>query len=283
MPHTAVSNRDGRWGKDADNWPCAIRYIIPLPTVGSLIVAIITLAVIALVARQAHAQEPSATGPQAFEPDFSGAACPGNLYVPDDATLTCGYVTVLEDRAKPDGRTIDLYVVRIRGPYPSRHSDPVIYLAGGPGGSASRRTQRFLDDGRFLWTARALLLFDQRGIGRSKPRLECAQYRHEYADIRGRDLDPDEELELRVEALLGCKRTLTDQGIDLGAYTSASTAADVVDIASAMGYESYNLYGGLVRDAAGSHRHAGLPHGRAKRGPGWCASSAGEAVRELLR
>ena len=163
--------------------------------------------------------------------------------MPDDATLTCGYVTVLEDRAKPDGRAIELYVVRIRGPYPLRYRDPVIYLAGGPGGSATRRTQWVLDQGRFLWTARDLVLFDQRGIGRSKPRLECAQYRHDYADIRDRDLDPDEELKLRVEALLGCKRTLIDQGIDLSTYTSASTAADVADIVSAMGYESFNLYG----------------------------------------
>ena len=214
-----------------------------LPIVGPLIAAVITLAVIALVAGQAHAQEPSAPGPQAFKPEFSPGACPDHLDVPDDATLTCGYVTVLEDRAKPDGRAIELYVVRIRGPYPLRYRDPVIYLAGGPGGSATRRTQWVLDQGRFLWTARDLVLFDQRGIGRSKPRLECAQYRHDYADIRDRDLDPDEELKLRVEALLGCKRTLIDQGIDLSTYTSASTAADVADIVSAMGYESFNLYG----------------------------------------
>ena len=214
-----------------------------LPIAGPLIAAVITLAVIALVARQTHAQEPSDSDPQAFEPEFSGAACPGNLDVPDDATLTCGYVTVLEDRAKPDGRTIELYVVRIRGPYPPRYGDPVIYLAGGPGGSATRRTQWILDDARFLWVSRDLVLFDQRGIGRSKPRLECAQYRHDYADILDRDLDPDEELELRVEALLGCKRTLTDRGIDLSTYTSASTAADIADIVSAWGYESFNLYG----------------------------------------
>ena len=88
------------------------------------------------------------------------------------------------------------------------------------------------------------MLFDQRGIGRSKPRLECAQYRHDYADIRDRDLDPDEELKWGVEALLGCKRTLSDRGIDLSTYTSASTAADVADIVSAMDFDSFNLYGG---------------------------------------
>ncbi len=214
-----------------------------LPRVVPLIAAAIALAVAALVARQAHAQDPSAPGPQAFKPEFSKGACPEGLRVPEDAVLTCGYVTVLEDRAKPDGRTIELYVVRIRPLSPIRYQDPVIYLAGGPGGSATRRTQRFLDQAWPLWAGRYLVLFDQRGIGGSRPRLECAQYRHEYADIRDRDLDPDEELERSVEALLGCKRTLTDQGIDLGTYTSAATAADVADIASAMDFESFNLYG----------------------------------------
>ena len=214
-----------------------------LPIVGAPFAAVIALAVIALVASQAHAQEPSAPGSQAFKPEFSPGACPERLDVPDDAFLKCGYVTVLEDRAKPDGRVIELYVVRIRELSPTRYRDPVIYLSGGPGGSATRRTQRFLHQGRFLWTGRYLVLFDQRGIGNSKPRLECAQYWHDYADIRDRDLDPDEELEWSVEALLDCKRTLSDQGIDLGAYTSASTAADVPDIVSAMGFESFNLYG----------------------------------------
>ena len=214
------------------------------PIVRPLIAAVIALAVIALAARQAHAQDPSAPEPQAFEPEFSLGACPEHLEVPHDAVLTCGYVTVLEDRARPDGRVIELYVVRIRDLSPIRYPyPPVIYLAGGPGGSATWQAQRFLDRGRHLWTGRYLVLFDQRGIGGSRPRLECALYRHGYADIRNSDLDPDEKLEWRVEALLDCKRTHTDQGIDLGTYTSASTAADVADIASAMGFDSFNLYG----------------------------------------
>ena len=214
-----------------------------LPSVGFLIAAAVALAVIALVPGQAHAQEPSAPEPQAFEPGFSTGECPEYLEVPHDAVLTCGYVTVLEDRSKPDGRVIELYVVRIRALSPIRYRDPVIYLAGGPGGSATWQAQRFLDRGRHLWTGRYLVLFDQRGIGGSRPRLECAQYRDGYADIRDSDLDPDEKLEWRVEALLDCKRTHTDQGIDVGTYTSASTAADVADIASAMDFDSFNLYG----------------------------------------
>ena len=43
---------------------------------------------------------------------------------------------------------------------------------------------------------------------------------------------------------MDCRKSLSaEQGIDVDTYNSASTAADVADIASAMGYDSYNLYG----------------------------------------
>ena len=204
-------------------------------------VAAIVLALVGvfLGSGQAFGQEP----PPPFEPEFDSSACPDNLSVPGDVTLSCGFVTVLENRDTLSGRTIELYVVRIQGNHRFLNPDPVIYLSGGPGGSATRATQRFVDDARFLYNDRDLILFDQRGIGGSIPRLECSEFRHGYADIRHLDLSPEDELDWEVEALLDCKRTLTEQGIDLDTYNSAATASDVVDIASAMGYESFNLYG----------------------------------------
>ena len=203
----------------------------------------LALAGVLLWSGQAFGQEPPPSETSPFEPDFDHSACPYDLNVPSDVTLSCGFVTVLENRATLSGNTIDLYVVRVHGPRRFLNRDPIIYLAGGPGGSATRRTQRFIDDARFLYTERDLILFDQRGIGGSKPRLECSEYRHGYADIRHLDLSPEDKLQWKVQALIDCKKTLTAQGIDMNTYTSASTAADVVDIASAMGYESFNLYG----------------------------------------
>ncbi len=201
------------------------------------------LAGVLLATGHAFAQEPPPSETSPFEPDFDHSACPYDLDVPSDVTLSCGFVTVLEDRATLSGSTIDLYVVRIHGTRRFLNRDPIIYLAGGPGGSATRRTQRFIDDARFLYAERDLILFDQRGIGGSKPRLECSEYRHGYADIRHLDLSPEDKLRWKIQALIDCRKTLTAQGIDMNTYNSASTAADVVDIASAMGYESFNLYG----------------------------------------
>ena len=196
----------------------------------------LALAGILLVSGHAFAQEPP--------PRFETSTCPDNLGIPGDVTLTCGFVTVLENRATLSGNTIELYVVRIQGMNRVLNPDPVIYLAGGPGGSATRSAQRFIDKARFLYAERDLVLFDQRGIGGSKPRLECSDYRHGAAELRHLDLSPEDELQWHVEALMDCRKTLsTEQGIDLDTYNSASTAADVVDIASAMGYDSFSLYG----------------------------------------
>ena len=199
---------------------------------------LIALVCVFLAAGQAFAQEPLP-----YEPKFEHGSCPDALHVPGDVTLTCGFVAVPENRAILRGDTIDLYVVRIQGHQRFLNRDPIIYLSGGPGGSATRIAQRFIDDARFLYTDRDLILFDQRGIGGSKPRLECSEYRHKNAEMRHLDLSPEEKLSRRVEALLECRKTLTRQGVDLDTYNSASTAADVADIASAMGYESFNLYG----------------------------------------
>ena len=204
---------------------------------------ILALAGLLLWSGHVLAQEPpSETKP--FEPVFTSSACPYDLRVPGDITISCGFVNVIEDRDSLSEKTIDLYVVRIHGIQRFLNRDPVIYLAGGPGGSATRSAQRFIDRARFIYDDRDLVLFDQRGIGGSKPRLECSEYRHATAELRHLDLSPEVKLERRVEALIDCKKTLAaEHGINLDAYNSKATAADVVDIASAMGYESFNLYG----------------------------------------
>jgi hypothetical protein len=49
--------------------------------------------------------------------------------------FSCGYLTVPENRAHPDGRTIKIGVARARARSPDPDRDPLVYLAGGPGGT----------------------------------------------------------------------------------------------------------------------------------------------------
>ena len=78
------------------------------------LVAGIALALAGVLLWSGHAfgQEPPPSETSTFEPDFDHSACPYDLNVPSDVTLSCGFVTVLEDRSTLSGNTIDLYVVR---------------------------------------------------------------------------------------------------------------------------------------------------------------------------
>ena len=96
----------------------------------------------------------------------------------------CGYVSVLEDRSKPDGNVIRLAVARLRGSSPPPRPDPVIDLASGPGTSALKSIDWFIDDARFIWEEPDLILLDQRGIRHSEPRLEWPEYRRQNAELR---------------------------------------------------------------------------------------------------
>ena len=202
----------------------------------------------ALVLLAALAQQEPLTATPFTQPEFVEADCSTWFGRTRGAHVDCGYLSVREDRARPDGNVIRLAVARLRRSVPSPRSDPVIYLAGGPGESAVDKAgnafgdQALIADTRFIWEERDLILLDQRGVGRSEPRLECPDYRRERAELPVLDLDPD-ELQREVDALLACKRTLSEQGIDLSAYTPQAIAADVVDLAAAMGYQTYNLYG----------------------------------------
>ena len=78
---------------------------------------------------------------------YVSAPCPNPIYpnVPQldlGAGVECGYLTVPENRARPDGRRIRLAVARAKATSPNPAADPLVYLAGGPGGSGLRRRYR---------------------------------------------------------------------------------------------------------------------------------------------
>ena len=51
--------------------------------------------------------------------------------------VQCGYLTVPENRAKPDGRKIRIFVMRAPAVSATPKPDPLVYLSGGPGGAGS--------------------------------------------------------------------------------------------------------------------------------------------------
>ncbi|MEM7532568.1 MAG: alpha/beta fold hydrolase [Chloroflexota bacterium] len=161
-----------------------------------------------------------------FEDNFFENDCPFELAVLDitEAELTCGFLLVPENRNVPDSLELELAVAIVHSknnPKP----DPILYLEGGPGGSALTGIDSWIDTS--LRDDRDIILIDQRGTGYSFPGLHC-----EETDI-----------EDTVQAAEDCRDSLLLEGIDLTQYHSANSAADIRDLRTALNIDQWNLLG----------------------------------------
>lgn len=147
-------------------------------------------------------------------------AVPCFFEVPPGETVECGYLTVLEKHDEPDGDTIRLYMAYFRSHRYNAPDDPIIYLIGGPGVSALYDIALTYTHFKPFLANRDVIVLDQRGTGYSEPTLDC-------------DLG----------ASRACRDELVALGIDLSAYNTSESAADVNDLRLALGYEQINLVG----------------------------------------
>lgn len=182
----------------------------------------------------------SGTGSQPAA-SYESAPCPNPIYpevpqlgLPPDAE--CGYLTVPENRAAPHGRTIRLLVATLKTTSPNPKPDPVVYLAGGPGGTPL--VHRFGD-----WQLdRDLILLGERGTLQDDPFLSCPEYDQFLADAIGIGAEGSTYDEKSAAALGACRDRLAAQGIDFAAYNTTENAADVADLRIAMGIDQWNIY-----------------------------------------
>ena len=169
--------------------------------------------------------------------------------VPRDRDMQCGYLEVPENRSKPGSPTIELAVV-VFEPDRVRH-EPVVYLNGGPGQPAGIATRKdidewwsYIDNGGWL-RGRRLVVFDQRGVGLSKPSLSCTeQYTPRvWAGISSR---PDETIDFdkaQKDEVKACRDALLAKHIDLTAYSTAQNAADINELRMALGIDRWVVFG----------------------------------------
>jgi pimeloyl-ACP methyl ester carboxylesterase len=152
----------------------------------------------------------------------------------DSERIECGTLTVPENRQDPDSREILLAVAIVRSAS-GQSQIPLVYLVGGPGGSAIVWADYLWLDSP-LADDRDIILLDQRGTGYSIPTLNCVEY---DGDTEEDSLNYWEESRL----LEDCHDRLLADGIDLDMYNSAASAADVEDLRLAMGYSQIDLLG----------------------------------------
>ena len=150
-------------------------------------------------------------------------------------TAQCGELSVPEDRARPDGRKIGIFVAVLPANTVAPRSDPLVILAGGPGQAASQLAplaSRLSEVRR----TRDIVLVDQRGTGRSAP-LKCAAFKPDDGIEASFDLDS-------VAKAGDCLRELAATGVDLKQYTTEAWVADLDAVRAALGYPQVNLWGG---------------------------------------
>ena len=155
-------------------------------------------------------------------------------------SITRGGIRVPERYTQPRGRTITLAYVRLHGSAPSS-ATPIVYLAGGPGGSgiSDMLSARFAPYRRWLAFA-DIIAFDQRGTGASSPSLACP----------GGYRAPLDKLQTRARVLAeyralarSCGAYWRAGGVKLSAYSTESSADDVAALARQLGYRRIRLFG----------------------------------------
>lgn len=149
------------------------------------------------------------------------------------APARCGKVRVFEDRARGEGRTIDLQIVVIPALASEPAPDPVFFLAGGPGQAATQIAGFSLGAADRLHERRDFVFVDQRGTGASGP-LHC--------DALPSDTPLAERLDTTFDpaAIDLCRAGLD---ADLTKYTTSVAMDDLDAVREALGYNQINLWG----------------------------------------
>lgn len=161
-------------------------------------------------------------------------------------TLFCGTVLVPEDHAKPDGKKIPLkfMVLKSWSIYPE--ADPLVYLQGGPGGSAFAINNKLAKVFEPWRKTRDVVYWDQRSAGLSGYSVNCYNALASNAlkiaknDFTMGDAANSGEQNTTIGE---CLKEIEAAGIDIAKYNTRENALDVRTITKALGYPTYNLYG----------------------------------------
>jgi pimeloyl-ACP methyl ester carboxylesterase len=163
--------------------------------------------------------------------------------VPSGYEVECSFLTVPENRSNPDSPTIRLQVAVFKSFSDSHAPDPVIYLAGGPGGSGVAEVFNSIGFFSSILEQRDLVVLDQRGTGTSQPSLACPEYPEAYLKTISKQVSYKELQEASMSPMLACEQRLLNEGVDLSAYNNVENAADVDALRQALGYKQWNLLG----------------------------------------
>ncbi len=153
-----------------------------------------------------------------------------------------GSIQVLENRADPKSRLIPLKYVRFPAT-DNKNASPIIYLAGGPGGSGISTAQ--YPGFRFpLFMALRefgdVIALDQRGTGKSKIAPKCTSNK---TMPLAEEINEAQITKLYRDAAKDCVVFWKKQGVDVLGYTSIQSALDIDELRQHLNAEKVTLWG----------------------------------------
>ena len=178
----------------------------------------------------------SAGAVQAAPAAYHAAPCTGD-FAGVAQQVECGFLVVDETRGSENGRRVVLPVALVKALHPNPALPPVIYLHGGPGGSAVQTVPKILRGPighELVAQDQDWIFFDQRGGKLAVPELDCGE-----ADLN----DAGPLSEGTADTLKACGQRFAAAGVDLSRYNAAEVALDVQDLRKALGLDRFDLFG----------------------------------------
>ncbi|MEV7570891.1 alpha/beta hydrolase [Streptomyces tanashiensis] len=182
---------------------------------------------------------------------FEPGPCPRTADpIPALETAHCGTLTVPENRSRHKGdsgeergkhRKITLAVAIIPAVTSRPASDPIVWLAGGPGDDAVSEIPMALAGG--LNRDRDVIFMSQRGTYSADPELTCPNVDEFVANNLDLVFGAPSTGRLHVEETRKCRDRLVRRGADLSAYNGTESSADYDALRRALGIRQWNVFG----------------------------------------
>ncbi len=173
-------------------------------------------------------------------------------------TFPFGRLRVPSNHSEPTGPSITLAIVRLPTTNP-KPGAPIIYLAGGPGGSGIGEAGLPYMFALFqeLQALGDVILLDQRGVGRSEPNLGCPGQEAPPLDLF---LNAQTMRSHLLNGITRCAAMQRARGVRPEHYTTEQSADDIDLLRQALGAERVSLLGfsyGTHLGLATLRRHGG--------------------------
>lgn len=164
------------------------------------------------------------------------------------ADVICGYLVVSETRGAWHSAELRLPVVRIEPQAADAPADPILFINGGPGGSAGLDAESIsgwiYEIETTPWMRkREMILMDLRGIGLATPSMNCPEMDAlDFSTAYETDGDSEAAWNAVDAASSACRDRLLAEGRDFATYNSVTAARDIADLQQALKIEALNIY-----------------------------------------